>query len=79
MQSDRVTVLRRGRKIATVDTAGVTSDELSEMMVGRRVRPVTTAAAAPVVPAAEPLLSVGGLRLALARSRAAAAIAGLPG
>ena len=74
MQSDRVTVLRRGRKIATVDTAGVTSDELSEMMVGRRVRPVTAAAAAPVAPAAEPLLSVGGLRLALARGRATAAI-----
>lgn len=35
--SDRVTVLRKGKKIATVNTAEVTMDELATMMVGREV------------------------------------------
>ena len=35
--SDRVTVLRKGRNIATVETAGTTSKELVEMMVGKSV------------------------------------------
>jgi len=35
--TDRVTVLRDGRKIATVETADVTRAELAEMMVGREV------------------------------------------
>ena len=35
--SDRVTVLRKGRSIATVETAGTTSKELVEMMVGKSV------------------------------------------
>jgi len=35
--SDRVTVLRGGRKIGTVITADVTDDQLIEMMVGRPV------------------------------------------
>ncbi|MGB3328992.1 MAG: ABC transporter ATP-binding protein, partial [Thermomicrobiales bacterium] len=35
--SDRVTVIRRGKTIGTVDTAGSTGAELAEMMVGREV------------------------------------------
>lgn len=35
--SDRVTVLQKGRKIATVDTKDVTTEELACMMVGREV------------------------------------------
>ncbi|MGC4191818.1 MAG: ABC transporter ATP-binding protein [Thermomicrobiales bacterium] len=35
--SDRVTVIRRGKTIGTVDTAGSTSAQLAEMMVGREV------------------------------------------
>ncbi|MDX9914956.1 MAG: ABC transporter ATP-binding protein [Sphaerochaeta sp.] len=36
--ADRCTVLRRGRYIGTVDVAGVTEQELAEMMVGRAVK-----------------------------------------
>ncbi len=35
--SDRVAVMRRGEHIATVDTAGTTESELTEMMVGKKV------------------------------------------
>ena len=35
--SDRVTVLRRGKVVATVDTREVTKSELAKMMVGREV------------------------------------------
>jgi simple sugar transport system ATP-binding protein len=35
--ADRCTVLRKGKCIGTVDVAGVTKEELSEMMVGRKV------------------------------------------
>ncbi len=35
--SDRITVLRRGRKIATVAGAGTSRDQLATMMVGHRV------------------------------------------
>ena len=35
--ADRCTVLRKGRFIGTVDVEGVTKEELSEMMVGRKV------------------------------------------
>jgi simple sugar transport system ATP-binding protein len=35
--SDRVTVLRKGKKIATVNTAEVNRNELAKMMVGREV------------------------------------------
>lgn len=37
MQSDRVTVLRKGKKIATVSTAATTREELTGMMIGRQV------------------------------------------
>ena len=36
--SDRVTVLRKGRCVGTVDTASTTQEELSRMMVGRPVQ-----------------------------------------
>ena len=36
--SDRVTVLRKGRYIGTIDTATTTQEELSRMMVGRPVQ-----------------------------------------
>ncbi|MCR8967302.1 ABC transporter ATP-binding protein [Streptococcus zalophi] len=35
--ADRVTVIRRGKSIQTVDVAGATSKDLAEMMVGRSV------------------------------------------
>ena len=35
--SDRVTVLQKGRKVATVNTQDVTTEELAYMMVGREV------------------------------------------
>ena len=35
--ADRVTVLRRGKKIATLDVANTTKEEMSELMVGRKV------------------------------------------
>lgn len=46
LQSDRVTVLRRGRLVATVRTVDTTSEELSRLMVGRSVLPVAAAAPA---------------------------------
>ena len=36
--ADRVSVLRRGKYIGTVDVEGITQDELSRMMVGRDVK-----------------------------------------
>ena len=36
--SDRVTVLRKGRCVGTVDTSSTTKEKLSEMMVGRPVQ-----------------------------------------
>lgn len=36
--ADRVTVLRKGRYVGTVDTANVTKQQLSDMMVGRPVQ-----------------------------------------
>ena len=35
--SDRVTILKKGRKVATVNTRDVTTEELAYMMVGREV------------------------------------------
>ena len=39
--SDRVTVIRRGKSIETVEIAGATNQDLAEMMVGRSVSFVT--------------------------------------
>ena len=36
--SDRVAILRKGEHIATVDTAGTNETELTEMMVGEKIR-----------------------------------------
>src|SRR6185369_7778045 len=58
--SDRITVLRDGRYIDTVDTAGTTVSHVISLMVGREIkgeqRPRRAASAA------EPVLSVTGLR-----------------
>jgi simple sugar transport system ATP-binding protein len=35
--SDRVTVIRRGKVIETIETSGTNTDELAELMVGRKV------------------------------------------
>ena len=35
--ADRCSVLRRGKYIGTVDVASITNEEMSEMMVGRKV------------------------------------------
>ncbi len=37
LQSDRVTILRKGKKIATVKTTETTREELTAMMIGREV------------------------------------------
>jgi general nucleoside transport system ATP-binding protein len=37
LQSDRVTILRKGKKVATVKTAETTREELTAMMIGRDV------------------------------------------
>ena len=44
--SDRVTILRKGRKINTVRTSGVGPEELAEMMIGSRVVPAVNKRAA---------------------------------
>ncbi len=66
LQSDRVTVLRRGKLITTVRTAETGRDALSEMMVGRSIRPVAAGQAARD---RTPVLKVAGLRLALTRGQ----------
>ena len=58
--SDRVTVLRKGRYVGTVDTAATTQEELSRMMVGRPVQLVVEKD--PAQPA-EPVLTVEHLRV----------------
>jgi general nucleoside transport system ATP-binding protein len=56
--ADRITVLRRGKKIETLPAAGATEEGLARLMVGRDVLlRVDKAAAQP----GEPLLSVRGL------------------
>lgn len=37
LQSDRVTILRKGKKISTIITAKTTKEELTSMMVGREI------------------------------------------
>ena len=58
--SDRVTVLRKGRYVGTVDTSATTQEELSRMMVGRPVQLVVEKD--PAQPA-EPVLTVEHLRV----------------
>jgi simple sugar transport system ATP-binding protein len=56
--SDRITVLRRGKAVATVATAGTSERELAELMVGR---PVLLQVERGVAQPGEPLLSVRDL------------------
>jgi general nucleoside transport system ATP-binding protein len=56
--ADRVTVLRRGKKIETVPTAGATREGLAKLMVGREV--LLRVEKTPAQPA-EPLLTVENL------------------
>lgn len=56
--SDRVTVLRKGEKIATVKTADVTREDLARMMVGREV---VFRINKPLVKIGEPVLEVKNL------------------
>ena len=58
--ADRITVLRRGKRIDTVDRGGATEQGLARMMVGRDVL-LRVDKAAPSV--AEPLLSVDDLHV----------------
>jgi len=55
--SDRVTVMRRGKSVVTVDTAGATAALLTEQMVGRPVKLEISRPDAPKTP----LLEVRGL------------------
>src|SRR5207253_2487575 len=59
--ADRITVLRRGKRIDTVDRQGATEQELARMMVGRDVLLRVDKAAPSAAAAAEPLLSVDDL------------------
>ncbi len=56
--SDRVTVLRKGRYIGTVNTAETTKEELSRMMVGRPVQLVVEKTESKP---GEPILEIDGL------------------
>jgi general nucleoside transport system ATP-binding protein len=58
--ADRITVLRRGKKIDTVPREGATRDTLARLMVGREV--LLRVEKTPAEPA-EPLLEVKGLRV----------------
>lgn len=59
MQSDRVSVLRKGRIVATVETAGTTAHELASLMVGRAVSSVARAHHGAV--SGEALLTLSGV------------------
>ena len=59
MQSDHVTVLRRGKKIGTVETSTTSKSELTNMMVGREVELRVKRDAHE---AGEPLLKISRLR-----------------
>ena len=58
--ADRVTVLRKGRYVGTVETKNVTKEELSRMMVGRPVQLVVEKGEAHPT---EPVLKVRDLRV----------------
>ncbi|MCS7007050.1 MAG: ABC transporter ATP-binding protein [Gaiellaceae bacterium] len=58
--ADRITVLRRGRRIETLPASGATEAELARLMVGREV--LLEVERAPSTPG-EPLLEVEGLRV----------------
>lgn len=54
--SDRVTVLRRGKNIATLETAGTNKEDLARLMVGREVLFRVTKEAPPIPPAQAPVV-----------------------
>lgn len=58
--SDRITVLRKGRYVATVPAAGTTERELAAMMVGREVLFAPLRSAHKV---SEPILQIDGLNV----------------
>jgi general nucleoside transport system ATP-binding protein len=58
--ADRITVLRDGKVIGTVDAADTTSEQVAEMMVGR---PVLLRRVEGTEPSGEPLLQVKDLRV----------------
>jgi simple sugar transport system ATP-binding protein len=60
MQADRVTVLRKGRVVATVATAATSPAALTALMIGRGLTP--EGMTAPAAPGA-PVLQVEGLRV----------------
>ena len=64
--SDRVTVLRNGREVATLDTAATDRQELVTYMVGRRIE---TGFDPPPTTRGGPLLRVEGLRISGERRR----------
>lgn len=70
--TDRVTVLRRGRNAGTVPTAETSADELVAMMIGGEDLPEPGRLAPPARgDGAEPVLTVSGLRVAGDRGAAA--------
>jgi len=71
MRSDRVSVLRRGRIVATLNTAETTRDALTELMVGRTVQSVAARHSAAAGLAS---LSVRGLTLSAPRGSLISAI-----
>lgn len=64
--ANRCTVLRKGKYIGTVDVAGTTKEELSEMMVGRKVNLVVEKEAANVK---NPILQVNNLCVSSGKNR----------
>ncbi len=61
--SDRVTVLRRGRRIASLDTSGTTADELARLMVGDDLRIDGSPPCEAGVHEGRPLLTVSDLNI----------------
>lgn len=68
--ADRITVLRNGRSVATVEAAGATRESLAAVMVGREVERVTRRGVG-ALPGAVTVLSVSGLSADGDRGRAA--------
>ena len=58
MQSDRVTILRKGKKVDTVDTKATSKQKLTSMMVGREV---SLTIDKPAADFGDPVLEVSGL------------------
>jgi simple sugar transport system ATP-binding protein len=61
--SDRVTVLRKGRMVGTVETAATSARELTTMMVGAPISLEIERVPPPVAAGTKPVLEVRGLRV----------------